>query len=90
MTNIAGTNVTAPIVPYSETDRYPTHDANYGKGGYRAVANIAARQDIPYARREVGMIVRTTDTNINWILKVNTVDTAQAVWVEETLDGGTF
>jgi hypothetical protein len=36
------------------------------------------------------MIVRTNDTNINWILKVNTVDTAQAVWVEETLDGGTF
>jgi hypothetical protein len=90
MTNIAGTNVTAPIVPYSETDRYPTHDANYGKGGYRAVANIAARQAIPYDRRTVGMIVRTNDTNINWILKVNTVDPAQAVWVEEVLDGGTF
>jgi hypothetical protein len=85
-----GINLGAPILPATTEDIFPTHDANYGKGGYRAVANIDERQLIPYARREVGMIVRTTDTNINWILKVNTVDPAQAVWVEETLDGGTF
>lgn len=85
-----GINLGAPILPATTEDIFPTHDASYGKGGYRAVPNIAARQLIPYARREVGMIVRTTDTNINWILKVNTEDPAQAVWVEETLDGGTF
>ena len=85
-----GINLGAPILPATTEDIFPTHDANYGKGGYRAVANIAARQAIPYDRREVGMIVRTNDTNINWILKVNTVDPAQAVWVEEVLDGGTF
>jgi hypothetical protein len=85
-----GINLGAPILPATTEDIFPTHDANYGKGGYRAVANIAARQAIPYDRREVGMIVRTNDTNINWILKVNTVDTEQAVWVEEVLDGGTF
>lgn len=85
-----GINLGAPILPATEEDIFPTHDANYGKGGYRAVDNIAARQLIPYDRREVGMIVRTNDTNINWILKVNTLNTAQAVWVEETLDGGSF
>jgi len=85
-----GINLGAPILPATDEDIFPTHDANYGKGGYRAVANIAARQAIPYDRREVGMIVRTNDTNINWILKVNTLDTEQAVWVEETLDGGSF
>lgn len=85
-----GINLGAPILPATTEDIFPTHDASYGKGGYRAVTNINARNLIPYARREVGMIVRTTDTNINWILKVNTEDLAQAVWVEETLDGGTF
>lgn len=85
-----GINLGAPILPATTEDIFPTHDANYGKGGYRAVANISARNAIPYARREVGMIVRTTDTNINWILKSNTEDITQAVWIEETLDGGTF
>lgn len=85
-----GINLGAPILPATEEDIFPTHDAQYGKGGYRAVANVNERNAIPYARREVGMIVRTTDTNINWILKINTEDITQAVWVEETLDGGTF
>jgi hypothetical protein len=85
-----GINLGAPILPATTEDIFPTHDASYGKGGYRAVDNITLRNQIPYARREVGMIVRTTDTNINWILKVNTEDLEQAVWVEETLDGGTF
>jgi hypothetical protein len=89
-----GINLGAPILPATTEDIFPTHDASYGKGGYRAVSYTTgptdSRDSIPYARREVGMIVRTRDTNINWILKVNTENLAQAVWVEETLDGGTF
>ena len=85
-----GINLGAPILPATEEDIFPTHDASYGKGGYMAVANIAARDAIPYARRAVGMVVRTVDTNINWVLKVNTPDELQAVWVEDILDGGDF
>jgi len=30
-----GTNVIAPIVPFSTADEYPSHEAAYGRGGYR-------------------------------------------------------
>jgi len=85
-----GINLGAPILPATEEDIFPTHDAMYGKGGYRSVTNIDARDDIPYNRREVGMVVRTMDTNINWILKVNSENPELVVWEEEIVDGGTF
>lgn len=81
MSNIPGTNVTAPIVPYSETDIYPTHDDLYGRGGYRVVDNIAARDAIPAARRKAGMLVRTLDTNIVWVLGIDL-----QTWTQETID----
>jgi hypothetical protein len=37
MANIQGTNVAAPVVPFTTEDIYATHDAKYGKGGYRSV-----------------------------------------------------
>ena len=87
-----GINLGAPILPATEEDIFPTHDAQYGKGGYRSVANINARNQIPIARLAVGAIVKTIDTGTNWVVKsivnVNGVDTAQ--WEEEKLDGGTF
>jgi hypothetical protein len=84
-----GINLGAPILPATEEDIFPTHDASYGKGGYRAVANITARDAIPAERRSVGMIVRTLDTGKNWILGANLQNTS---WFEETvsLDGGSF
>lgn len=85
-----GINLGAPILPATTEDIFPTHDAQYGKGGYRAVDTTAARDAIPYERRSVGMIVRTLDTNKNWILTIN--DLENPVWIEETvsLDGGSF
>ena len=56
MAQIAGTNVAAPVVPFSTTDIHPSHDAAYGKGGYRSVANTTERNAIPTARREAGML----------------------------------
>lgn len=40
MANINGTNLAAPIVPFTTNDTFPTHYAKYGKGGYRTVATI--------------------------------------------------
>jgi hypothetical protein len=57
MAGIQGTNVVAPIVPLDTADVHPTHEALYGKGGYRTVATTVERDAIPAARREAGMLV---------------------------------
>lgn len=38
--------MSAPIVPASLEDTYPTHDSTYGKGGYKEVATIEDRNNI--------------------------------------------
>jgi hypothetical protein len=57
MAGIPGVNVVAPVVPTSTTDVHPSHEARYGKGGYRTVATLAERDAIPAPRREAGMLV---------------------------------
>lgn len=57
MAVIKGTNVGSPVVPFDTADANPSHEALYGKGGYRTVATTAARDAIPAARREAGMLV---------------------------------
>ena len=68
MANIKGTNVAAPVVPFDTTDVHPSHEALYGKGGYRTVASNADRDAIPSARREAGMLVHVTATGLLWQL----------------------
>lgn len=68
MTAIPGTNVIAPIVPFSQEDEYPSHEAAYGRGGYRTVATTAARDAIPALRREAGMLVYVVATGKIWKL----------------------
>lgn len=60
MAQINGTNVIAPVVPLDTADVHPSHEALYGKGGYRTVATTAARDAIPAPRREAGMLVYVT------------------------------
>jgi hypothetical protein len=57
MAEIKGTNVIAPVVPFSTDDVHPSHEARYGRGGYRTVATIAERDAIPAPRLEAGMLV---------------------------------
>lgn len=57
MPTLPGTNLIAPIVPFSEFDTFPTHLSFYGKGGFRTVSTFVARDNIPEDRRESGMIV---------------------------------
>ena len=66
MVAIPGVRVTGPIVPTDTGDVYATHEAQYGKGGYRCVANagelatLAGQPD----RLEVGMWVKQVDTGV--------------------------
>lgn len=73
----SGTWVIAPITTPDTQDVFATHLAEYGKGGWRTVADLTARDNIPIERREVGMVVWVTSdstayqlvggvTNSNW------------------------
>ena len=57
MSELKGTVVASPIVPYSSEDTFATHYAKYGKGGFMSVSTISDRDAIPEARREEGMFV---------------------------------
>jgi hypothetical protein len=71
MSSIKGTNVLAPVVPFDTTDSHASHEARYGKGGYRSVADIAERDAIPQLRREAGMLVLTLSDGVTWRLGSN-------------------
>lgn len=100
MSNLPGVNIIAPVVPFSEVDKYPTHEAKYGKGGYRTTQNKIERNDIPHERRELGMAVRTLSDNVVWILTNNPAatensgKTQDSDWTKEVdtfdMDGGSF
>lgn len=60
--------LTGTINTSSSNDVYPTHSANTGKGGYRSVADVAARDSIPTQRREHGMIVYVQNEDKKYIL----------------------
>lgn len=64
--NIKGVNIPSRIVPYSSSDTYPTHEAIYGKGGWKCVDNIAGIASIPVERLEVGCIVRVNNPTIEY------------------------
>jgi hypothetical protein len=80
MTQIPGTNVIAPVVPLDTADTHPTHEAAYGRGGYRVVASNAVRDAIPTPRREEGMLVFVSATGLTWRLGSNLT-----TWTEVTL-----
>lgn len=65
---IVGTNVIAPVVPLDTTDTHPSHEARYGRGGYRSVTTIAERDAIPLPRREAGMLVYVSSDLTMWQL----------------------
>lgn len=67
MAYLKGTNVAALIVPFTDQDTYATHDAKYGKGGFRSVQTVTERNAIPNERKDIGMIVHISSTNINYI-----------------------
>jgi len=57
MSAISGTNVAAPVMPFTTEDSYPTHDAAYGRGGWREATSTTERDAIPTDRQRIGMIV---------------------------------
>lgn len=77
MAELKGTQVAAIVVPFTDADKYATHDAEYGKGGFRSVSTITDRDAIPVERKTEGMIVRVTANGLNYEWKNN----AWAEWL---------
>ena len=57
MAKLKGTILASPVVPTDSLDTYPTHSAEYGKGGHKSVNNISDLHLISLSRREEGMTV---------------------------------
>lgn len=64
MADLKGTNVPALVVPYTENDKYATHDETFGRGGYRSVNSISEMNAIPSERRKEGMLVNVIGDKI--------------------------
>jgi hypothetical protein len=69
MADLSGTVVVSKIIPTNSADTYPTHDQEYGLGGFRTVADIAARDAIPAGRRSEGMKVFSVADNQEFQLR---------------------
>lgn len=100
MTQIKGTNVLAPVVPFDTTDSHASHEARYGKGGYRSVADTTERDAIPSPRREAGMLVLTLSDGKMWKLasdlttwsefSIGASSASSVAWVDITGRPATF
>lgn len=84
MAEIKGTNLAAPIVPFTDQDVYATHEAKYGKGGYRTVQNMTELRAIPTPRLEEGMLVYVMDDDTG----IHTYQYLGGKWVRNRIGNG--
>jgi hypothetical protein len=83
--SISGTNVAAPVVPFTDADQYATAYANHIQGGRHSVATLADRNNIPVKRRIKGMtcFVEADDTTYRLINNPTTLTTQDSDWKED-------
>ena len=81
---ILGTNLSAMIAPFTTADTFATHDAKYGKGGFRSVKDMAELEAITADRTEIGMAVFVTELDKLFILREPIAEGEKAEWVEFT------
>ena len=67
MAEIKGVNILGTIVPYTTADLYATHDAKYGRGGWRSVQNRTERDNLKEDYLQEGMAVRVIDDDTTYI-----------------------
>lgn len=82
----AQVKVIGAVEPNDLSDKYPTHNEIYGKGGFRSVATLLERDNITPARRSEGMLVYVIADQKLYQLKAGTTNTN---WTEAQFGGGT-
>jgi hypothetical protein len=89
MGDITGTvRVTGKITPTNTDDRFATHDALFGKGGWRNVDTLAERNDISDERRRAGMVVVVDEDGKAYMLKPAPWAYDDTDWEEFGFGGG--
>lgn len=83
MSAIPGTNLAAPVVPFTTDDIYPTHKALYGHGGWRSVPTLADRDALPADRLEEGSVVWVADELAAFIYLNEAWEDFQGIMVPE-------
>lgn len=68
MADLQGTNITAPVRPYTDQDPIPTHYANEGLGGHHQKDTLAARDAILPERRLRGMTCFVEEDGVTYTL----------------------
>lgn len=78
---LSGTVVSAPVVPATDQDTYPSHIANYGKGGYVQYQYSTQMRSRSAFRNQSGMVayVKENDTEYRW---------SGTTWVPKPTSGG--
>ncbi len=81
----SGTIISSPVYPVDSDQTYPTHDSEFGKGGYRSVNSYSDMENISYERRSLGMEVRvlTGDKKGLYVLKSFEGDELEGVTAQE-------
>jgi hypothetical protein len=74
--------IISDLVPINNGS-FPTHHAEYGKGGWISVASQSELASISPLRLEAGMAARAVDTGITYVLQSDLV-----TWVADTSGGG--
>lgn len=74
MSKLYGTIINDTIYPSSTEERFATHDALYGKGGYRSVNTIAERNAIPVERLVLGCEVRVMEEENSPVYYLKSLD----------------
>ena len=74
MSKLYGTIINDTIYPSSTEERFATHDALYGKGGYRSVNTIAERDAIPVERLVLGCEIRVMEEENSPVYYLKSLD----------------
>ena len=82
MAAIPGVNIASSIVPYDSNESHATHQAKYGKGGWRTCSTKAERNAISVQRCEIGMVAITLDDGKAWQLQDIHEPLTDADWSE--------
>lgn len=82
--------VTGFVAPTDSADTFPSHTEEWGRGGYRTVADLTERNGIPNGRRKEGMKVFVVSNGTEYTLGSGLLDADWALSKNSTMSINTL